>query len=74
MVTDQDIARINELYKKAKAEGLTDEEKLEQATLRGAYIEAMRNNLRGQLDNIKIKKPDGTVENLKKFNKERTTQ
>lgn len=74
MVTDQDIARINELYKKAKAEGLTDEEKLEQATLRGAYIEAMRNNLRGQLDNIKIKKPDGTVEDLKKFNKERTTQ
>lgn len=38
------IARINELYHKSKAEGLSDEEKAEQQQLRQEYIFAIRNN------------------------------
>lgn len=60
----QKIARINELYRRSKAEGLTDAEKKEQKLLRLEYIEAVRMNLRGQLNNIDIKEQDGSVENL----------
>ncbi len=59
------IARINELYKKSKAEGLTEEEKQEQQQLRQEYIQAIRGNLRGQLDNISIMNEDGTVTELR---------
>lgn len=58
------IARINELYRKSKAEGLTEEEKKEQELLRKEYIANVRNNLRAQLDNIDMVNEDGTVENL----------
>ena len=57
-------ARINELYRRSKAEGLTDAEKKEQKLLRLEYIEAVRMNLRGQLNNIDIKEQDGSVVNL----------
>ncbi len=60
----QKIARINELYRRTKAEGLTDAEKKEQKLLRLEYIEAVRMNLRGQLNNIDIKEQDGSVVNL----------
>lgn len=58
------LNRINELARKAKAEGLTEAEREEQATLRREYIEAVRQNLRGQLDNIDIINRDGKIENL----------
>ena len=58
------IARINELYKKSKAEGLSAEELQEQAALRREYIEAFKRNLRGQLDIIDVVEPDGTITNL----------
>ena len=58
------IARINELYHKSKVEGLTEEEKKEQAVLRSEYIANIRANLRGQLDNIDIQEKDGSVTNL----------
>lgn len=61
---DNKIARINELYKKSKAEGLTDAELREQAMLRKEYIEAFRRNLRGQLNNIDVKEADGSITNL----------
>lgn len=61
---EKKIARINELYKKSKAEGLTDAEANEQALLRKEYIEAFRRNLRGQLDNIDVKEADGSITNL----------
>ena len=61
---DQKIARINELYHKSKAEGLSEEEKLEQQELRKAYVLSIRNALRGQLNNIDIEKEDGTIINL----------
>ena len=58
------IKRINELARKAKAEGLTKQEAREQAELRSAYIEAIRANLRGQLNNIDIREKDGSITNL----------
>ena len=45
------IARINELYHKSQKEGLTPEEKEEQAALRKEYIASVKRNLKGQLDN-----------------------
>ena len=44
-----DVKRINELAKKQKEVGLTEEEKLEQQKLRRAYIDAIRNNIVCQL-------------------------
>ena len=58
------IDRINELARKSKAEGLTEEEKAEQAQLRQEYIAAVRLNLRTQLDNINIQEKDGSITNL----------
>jgi len=58
------LQRINELARRAKAEGLTEAERKEQAELRQEYIEAVRRNLRGQLDNIDVVNPDGSIENL----------
>ena len=64
LTMDEKIARINELYHKSKAEGLNEEEKEEQQALRKAYIQSVRNALRGQLDNIDIQKEDGSIINL----------
>ena len=64
MITEKDIARINELYHKSKAEGLTDAEKEEQAKLRRAYIDAIKGNVRAQLNNIDVVEENGNVENL----------
>lgn len=44
-----DVKRINELYKKSRNEGLTDEEKEEQAKLRREYIESVKADLRARL-------------------------
>ena len=63
-MTEEKIARINELYHKSKAEGLTDAEKKEQAALRAEYIASVRSNLKMQLNHIDIQNEDGTVENL----------
>ena len=53
-MTEEQINRINELYKKSRSqEGLTDQEKEEQAFLRRGYIDAVKNNLNIQLKNIK---------------------
>ena len=64
MITEKDIARINELYHKSKGEGLTDAEKEEQAKLRKDYIAAIRGNIRAQLNNIDIVDEKGNIENL----------
>ncbi|MGC6178203.1 DUF896 domain-containing protein [Lacrimispora sp. 38-1] len=64
------IDRINTLYHKSKATGLSEEEKAEQAALRKEYIEAIRNSLRGNLNSISIQETDGTVTDLgKKYGK-----
>lgn len=54
------IDRINELARKQKTEGLTEEEKAEQAVLRREYIEGYKKSLMSQLDNMYIVEPDGT--------------
>ena len=59
------IERINELARKSRETELTIEEKAEQKKLRDEYIAAFRGNLKKQLDNIDIIRPDGTKENLK---------
>ncbi len=64
MNMDERIRRINELYHKSRAEGLTDEEKEEQARLRREYVASVRGNLKAQLDSISIQREDGTVEKL----------
>lgn len=66
MNMDERIKRINELYHKSQTEGLTEEEKVEQDRLRKEYAASFRNNLRAQLENIVIERPDGTLESLKK--------
>ena len=45
------IDRINFLARKSKAEGLTEEEKKEQAILRKEYIESYKRSLISQLEN-----------------------
>lgn len=61
----QMIARINELYHKSVAEGLSDAEKTEQAELRKKYVAAIRGSIKSQLDNIDIVEKDGTITSLK---------
>lgn len=58
------IDRINELYHKSKAEGLTEEEKKEQKLLREEYVASIRANLRSQLNQIDMQNEDGTITNL----------
>ena len=60
MSMDEVIARINALAKKAKAEGLTEEELAERDKLRRIYIASVKSNLVGQLVNTYIVRPDGT--------------
>ncbi len=64
MKIDDVIARINALAKKAKAEGLTSEEIAERDKLRRIYIENVKANLVGQLENTYIVEPDGTKRKL----------
>ncbi len=67
---EEKIKRINELYHKSKAEGLTEEEKAEQSALRKDYVANVRANLRGNLNSITIQHEDGSRENLgEKFGK-----
>ena len=48
------IDRINELAHKKKAEGLTEEEKIEQAELRVEYLAEFRKNFRRQLEDVRF--------------------
>ena len=58
------LERINELARKSRTVGLTEEEKDEQALLRAEYIASVRRNLKAQLDNIDIQEKYGTITNL----------
>ena len=66
MKMEERIKRINELYHKSQKEGLNQEEVEEQARLRKEYVASIRNNLGAQLEGIRIERPDGTIEKLKK--------
>ena len=65
MATER-LNRINELARKAREEGLTPEEKAEQARLRKEYLSAFRRNMEAQLDNVYVVGPDGTKRPFKK--------
>ena len=53
-ITQEMIDRINELAKKKKAVGLTEEEAAEQKVLYREYIDAFKANLRAQLEMIEV--------------------
>ena len=65
MNMDQVIARINELAKAAKERVLTEEELAERDKLRRIYIDSVKANLVGQLENTYIVRPDGSKEKVK---------
>jgi len=60
------IERINELARKKKTTGLTEEETKEQAALRKEYLDGYRENLKTMLDNIIVQEKDGTRHPLQK--------
>ena len=68
MTMDERIKRINELYHLSQERELTEEEKREQGRLRWEYINAIKGNLRSQLDSITVVEPDGSRHKLKKNN------
>ena len=70
MSIEEKIQRINELARKAKTEGLTDNEKEEQANLRREYIDAFKANLRQTLDNTYIATENGEKRKLSEKPKE----
>ncbi|AER21997.1 TPA: DUF896 family protein [Streptococcus suis] len=68
------IDRINELARKKKAEGLTEEELQEQAALREEYIEGYRRSVRAHIESIKVVDEDGndvTPEKLRQVQREK---
>ena len=60
------IERINELAKKAKSEGLSEEELAERDQLRRIYIDSVKSSLTGQLENTYIVYPDGTKKKVER--------
>ncbi|MBP5565643.1 MAG: DUF896 domain-containing protein [Lachnospiraceae bacterium] len=65
-MNEDKIQRINELYHKSQAVGLTPEELDEQKRLRQEYVESIRMSLKSQLDSIEIVEADGSTHPLKK--------
>ncbi len=65
-MTEEKINRINELARKAKTVGLTEEEREEQALLRRQYIDSVKASLTGQLDCTYIVRPDGSKEKVER--------
>lgn len=65
-ISEEQIKRINELYHKQKAEGLTPEEAAEQKQLRLDYVAAIRADIQSSLNAVSIVNPDGSVTPLKK--------
>lgn len=65
MTINEVIERINVLARKAKTEGLTPEETEERDKLRRIYLDSIKANLIGQLDNTSIVFPDGTKKKIK---------
>ena len=63
-MTEEKIERINFLARKQKSEGLTEEEKAEQAVLRREYIDSFKQSLISQLESTYIVEPDGTKRKL----------
>ena len=67
-MTKESIDRINELARKSKTVGLTEEEKAEQAALRKEYLADIRKSLEATLSNVYFVEEDGSQTKLKKKN------
>lgn len=65
-MNEEKIKRINELARKQKSVGLSEEEKKEQYTLRREYIESYKRSLIAQLENTYIVEPDGTKRKVRR--------
>lgn len=65
-----EIDRINELAKKKKAEGLTDEERAEQKELYKKYIGGVKGNLTSHIESIVIEDEKGNRRKVVKKNNE----
>lgn len=63
MIDQKLIDRINYLANKSKSEGLSEEEKIEQAELRQEYLRLFREGFRQRLESIKIVKGQNKDEN-----------
>ena len=75
MTMEEKIARINALARKAKAEGLTDDEREEQAQLRRDYIDSVKANLKSQLDSLYVlDEKSGKKTNIIDFERERAAR
>ena len=66
MTMDEKIKRINELYHLSKERALTNEEALEQKSLRQDYIDSIKKGLKAQLENIEIQELDGSITKVHK--------
>lgn len=59
MLSPDKLARIGELSRKSKAEGLSINEAKEQTSLRKEYLEMFRSTMRNTIENVKIVDPEG---------------
>lgn len=59
MLSPDKLARIGELSRKSKAQGLSIEEAKEQSKLRKEYLETFRSTMRKTIENVKVVDPDG---------------
>jgi uncharacterized protein YnzC (UPF0291/DUF896 family) len=59
MLSKEKLARINTLAKKAKAEGLSNEEKEERQVLREEYLKNVRKSFKNQFKGMTIVDPNG---------------
>lgn len=72
MMTKEKLKRINVLAKKAKAEGLTEDEKVEQMNLRKEYLQNIRRSFTNQISSMTVIDPEGkdvTPEKVKRLKK-----
>ena len=60
------IERISELTRLSRERELTHEELVEREALRREYLDGFRQNMQAVLENVRLKRPDGTLEPLKK--------
>lgn len=66
MIDQKMIDRINFLAKKAKSEGLTEEEAAEREELRKTYLAEFRKGLTAVLENTYVQTPDGEKKKLER--------
>lgn len=74
MISDELIARINQLAKKKKTVGLTTEEQKEQVALRTEYLKSFKENMRHHIEGLKVVDPNGkdvTPEKLKEIQRQK---